>query len=88
VAERTHRWDAIRYVEEAVTPATDLEGLALRYGSFYGPRTGLAEGGDLLKMIAKRRLPSWAGGSGRSVTSTTPRRQRWPRREGFRTGLG
>jgi nucleoside-diphosphate-sugar epimerase len=64
VAERTHRWDAIRYVEEAVTPATDLEGLALRYGSFYGPGTGLAKGGDMLKMVAKRRLPVVGGGGG------------------------
>jgi nucleoside-diphosphate-sugar epimerase len=56
--------DAIRYVEEAVTPVTDLEGLALRYGSFYGPGTGLAKGGDLLKMVAKRRLPVVGGGGG------------------------
>jgi nucleoside-diphosphate-sugar epimerase len=56
--------DAIRYVEGAVTSATDLEGLALRYGSFYGPGTGLAKGGDLLKMVAKRRLPVVAGGAG------------------------
>jgi 2-alkyl-3-oxoalkanoate reductase len=56
--------DAIRYVEEAVTLATDLEGLALRYGSFYGPGTGLAKGGDLLKMVAKRRLPVVGGGGG------------------------
>ena len=56
--------DAIRYLEETVTSATDMEGLVLRYGSFYGPGTGLANGGALLKMVAKRRLPVVGGGAG------------------------
>ena len=56
--------DAIRYLEETVTSATDMEGLVLRYGSFYGPGTGLANGGVLLKMVAKRKLPVVGGGAG------------------------
>ena len=56
--------DAIRYLEETVTSTTDVEGLVLRYGSFYGPGTGLANGGALLKMVAKRRLPVVGGGAG------------------------
>jgi len=63
-ANSTLTLDAIRYVEEAVTSATELEGLVLRYGSFYGPGTGLAKDGDLLKMVAKRRLPVVGGGAG------------------------
>ena len=56
--------DAIRDLEETVTSTTDVEGLVLRYGSFYGPGTGLANGGALLKMVAKRRLPVVGGGAG------------------------
>jgi hypothetical protein len=61
LGETVHRAELHRVA--AVTPATDLEGLALRYGSFYGPGTGLAKGGDMLKMVAKRRLPV-VGGAG------------------------
>jgi nucleoside-diphosphate-sugar epimerase len=56
--------DAIRYVEQTVTSATDMEGLVLRYGSFYGPGTGIAKGGDVLKLVARRRLPVVGGGAG------------------------
>jgi nucleoside-diphosphate-sugar epimerase len=56
--------DAIRYVEQTVTSATDMEGLVLRYGSFYGPGTGIAKGGDVLKLVARRRLPVVGGGVG------------------------
>jgi nucleoside-diphosphate-sugar epimerase len=48
---------AILHVERAVTQATDLEGIALRYGGFYGPGTGLGEGGGFLDLIRKRRFP-------------------------------
>ena len=56
--------DAIRYIEQTVTSATDIEGLALRYGSFYGPGTGLGKGGDVLRMVARRRLPVVGSGTG------------------------
>ena len=32
---------AIRYVEETLTTTEELDGVALRYGSFYGPGTSL-----------------------------------------------
>jgi nucleoside-diphosphate-sugar epimerase len=48
--------DAIRYLESVVTQASDLEGIVLRYGTFYGPGTGLAEGGAMLEMVRKRRV--------------------------------
>ncbi|HEX6130256.1 MAG TPA: NAD(P)-dependent oxidoreductase [Actinomycetota bacterium] len=47
----------ILHVERAVAQATDLEGIALRYGGFYGPGTGLGEGGGFLDLIRKRRFP-------------------------------
>ena len=50
---------AIRHVEEAV-PAGVPEGLALRYGGFYGP--GASE--PLLDLVRKRRVPVIGGGTG------------------------
>jgi nucleoside-diphosphate-sugar epimerase len=52
---------AIRYLEEAVVGA---EGIALRYGGFYGPGTGLAEDGEIAGMLRKRRFPIVGDGSG------------------------
>ena len=54
----------IRYVDETVPAATGLDGLVLRYGYFYGPGTGLGEGGDLIAMVRRRRLPVVGGGAG------------------------
>src|SRR5262249_61449999 len=50
---------AIRHVEEAV-PAGAPEGIALRYGSFYGP--GASD--FLLDMLRKRQGPVIGGGGG------------------------
>ena len=57
---------AIRHVEETVTGADGLEGLALRYGGFYGPGTSLATDppGELTEMIRKRRVPIIGDGGG------------------------
>jgi nucleoside-diphosphate-sugar epimerase len=55
---------AIEYLESTVSEAVGLNGVILRYGSFYGPGTGLHSGGDLLEMIRKRRFPVVAGGGG------------------------
>jgi nucleoside-diphosphate-sugar epimerase len=55
---------AILYVERAVLEATDLEGIALRYGGFYGPGTSFGEGAPLLDLVRKRRLPIVGGGGG------------------------
>jgi len=56
--------DAIRYLERAVTGAAWTEGIALRYGGFYGPGTSLAAGGEHLDQIRKRRFPVVGGGRG------------------------
>jgi 2-alkyl-3-oxoalkanoate reductase len=56
----------IRYLEDAVTRADGIEGLALRYGGFYGPGTslGLNPEGAQIKMLRKRRLPVVGSGAG------------------------
>jgi nucleoside-diphosphate-sugar epimerase len=56
--------DAIRYLERAVTGADGIDGLALRFGNFYGPGTGLARDGDLVALVRKRRLPIIGEGGG------------------------
>jgi 2-alkyl-3-oxoalkanoate reductase len=57
---------AIRYLEDAVTRAEGIEGLALRYGGFYGPGTslGLNPDGEQIEMLRKRRLPVVGSGAG------------------------
>jgi nucleoside-diphosphate-sugar epimerase len=49
--------DAIQHLERAVLEAEDLEGVALRYGSFYGPGTSLAPDGEIADAVRKRRMP-------------------------------
>ncbi len=56
--------EAIRYLESAVVGHDDLEGVALRYGGFYGPGSMLGEGGSLLEQVRKRRLPVIGDGGG------------------------
>ena len=46
---------AIRYLEETVTGAEGMAGLALRYGSLYGPGTSMAE--EYAALIRQRRFP-------------------------------
>jgi 2-alkyl-3-oxoalkanoate reductase len=41
-----------------------LEGVALRFGNFYGPGTGFALDGDLVRLVCKRRLPIVGDGTG------------------------
>jgi nucleoside-diphosphate-sugar epimerase len=50
---------AIRYLEKAVVDAP-LEGVVLRYGSFYGPGASDA----LVELVRKRKLPIVGGGGG------------------------
>jgi nucleoside-diphosphate-sugar epimerase len=55
---------AIRHLEEAVTGADYLEGIALRYGGFYGPGTSLSRGGEQLAQIRARKFPVVGDGAG------------------------
>jgi 2-alkyl-3-oxoalkanoate reductase len=59
-----HTLEAIRYLESAVTGERSLEGLVLRYGSFYGPGTAIAEQGWMVNDVRKRRTPIIGGGTG------------------------
>jgi nucleoside-diphosphate-sugar epimerase len=54
------------YLERAVTTITWGEGLALRYGSFYGPGTAISSAPDavLSRAVRARRLPIIGGGGG------------------------
>jgi 2-alkyl-3-oxoalkanoate reductase len=58
--------DAIRHVEQAVTAADWGEGLALRYGGFYGPGTGLSADPDapMAAPVRKRQFPIIGDGGG------------------------
>jgi nucleoside-diphosphate-sugar epimerase len=58
--------DAMRFIEQTVPAQTDLEGLVLRYGGFYGPGTGMARGEQsaMVDLILKRRLPVVGSGAG------------------------
>ncbi len=58
--------DAIKYLEQAVTNADWTEGIALRYGGFYGPGTsiGLEPIGEQVEMIRQRKFPVAGKGTG------------------------
>jgi nucleoside-diphosphate-sugar epimerase len=55
---------AIRHVEAAVTARAGIDGLALRYGGFYGPGTSFDRGGEIYEAVVKRRMPVVGGGTG------------------------
>jgi nucleoside-diphosphate-sugar epimerase len=53
--------EAIRHLEREVIAAG---GVALRYGGFYGPGTGLAPGGEQWAMVQARKFPLVGDGGG------------------------
>jgi 2-alkyl-3-oxoalkanoate reductase len=55
---------AIKHMESAVQNTPGIEGLILRYGSFYGPGTALGEGGPLVEQVRKHKFPIVGGGTG------------------------
>jgi nucleoside-diphosphate-sugar epimerase len=57
-------FEAIRYVENAVTGADWTTGIALRYGWFYGPGTSLWAGGGNLEPLMKGKFPIAGDGNG------------------------
>jgi nucleoside-diphosphate-sugar epimerase len=56
--------EAIRRLEAAVSGANGLQAIVLRYGLFYGPGTGIGEGGPLLELVRRRRVPIVGKGTG------------------------
>jgi nucleoside-diphosphate-sugar epimerase len=55
---------AIRSLEDKIKSVNFLQAIALRYGMFYGPGTGIGKGGPVYKMVKKRRFPIVGGGGG------------------------
>jgi nucleoside-diphosphate-sugar epimerase len=64
LTNQTQSLAAIRYVERAVTTSDGIEGIALRYGSLYGPGTNMAMDGDVATMARKRMVPIIGDGAG------------------------
>jgi nucleoside-diphosphate-sugar epimerase len=56
--------DAILYLEAVTTGTVGIEGLALRYGGFYGPGQALGKGGAMFDGVAGRKVPIVGRGSG------------------------
>ena len=54
-------------LESSVLGRSDIEGIALRYGFFYGPGTWYTPGGDIGEQVRQQRLPII--GEGRGVSS-------------------
>jgi nucleoside-diphosphate-sugar epimerase len=50
--------------EREVTGCADFEGLVLRYGQFYGPRTYFARDGHFGREVSRRRFPIVGPGTG------------------------
>ena len=48
--------DAIRYVENTATASSEIDGIVLRYGAFYGPATGLFAA-PMVDQLRRRRVP-------------------------------
>ncbi|HKN29669.1 MAG TPA: NAD(P)-dependent oxidoreductase [Roseiarcus sp.] len=55
--------DAIRHLESSVAGLHKLEGVVLRYGAFYGPRSGLFDG-PFVGQLRARRVPMIGDGGG------------------------
>ena len=56
--------DAIRHLERSVLDAPGIDGLVLRYGSFYGPGTAITDGGEIVELVRQRKFPIIGDGSG------------------------
>jgi nucleoside-diphosphate-sugar epimerase len=63
-ANQTQSIEAIRYMERVVVEAEGLDGIALRYGNFYGPGTAFALDGDIVAQVRKRKFPLVGDGGG------------------------
>jgi nucleoside-diphosphate-sugar epimerase len=56
--------EAILHLEDVTTGTSGIEGLALRYGGFYGPGQAFGKGGAMLEAVVKGRMPIVGGGTG------------------------
>ena len=55
---------AIRQLEAMVMSARNIEGIALRYGNFYGPGTSIGPGGEVVELVRHRKFPVFGDGAG------------------------
>jgi nucleoside-diphosphate-sugar epimerase len=55
---------ALHELEDTVTQTDGIEGVALRYGFFYGPGSAYADDGHFASEVRKRRLPVVGKGGG------------------------
>jgi 2-alkyl-3-oxoalkanoate reductase len=63
-ASMTKTLAAIQALEHVVLNTSGLNGIALRYGSLYGPGTNISSDGDIVEMIRQRKFPLVGGGAG------------------------
>jgi 2-alkyl-3-oxoalkanoate reductase len=61
-AQQRRSIEAVGYLERAVTSAGPIEGVALRYGSLYGPGTSMAN--EYADLVRARKLPLVGDGAG------------------------
>ena len=61
-AQQRRSIEAIGYLERVVTSAAPIEGVALRYGSLYGPGTSMAN--EYADLVRERKLPLVGDGAG------------------------
>jgi len=62
--DRRRNVEAVVALEEAVCDTPGIEGVALRYGSLYGPCTAFDWDGSLAELVRARRYPILGGGTG------------------------
>jgi nucleoside-diphosphate-sugar epimerase len=55
---------SVRDLEQATLGTEGVEGVVLRYGTFYGPGTYYAPGGAFAELVRRRRLPVAGAGQG------------------------
>jgi 2-alkyl-3-oxoalkanoate reductase len=63
-ARMSETMKAIQYLENALAVSDDIEGIALRYGNFYGPGAHIGEGGLFIDQVRRRKLPIIGNGAG------------------------
>jgi len=60
----TRTLDAIQALERLVVKTDGLDGIALRYGSLYGPGTALSSEGEIVALVRQRKFPLVGDGAG------------------------
>jgi len=64
LSQQTESLAAIRHLEQTVTGERTITGIALRFGSLYGPGTNMALRGEFSDAVRTRKLPIIGDGAG------------------------